>query len=302
MGNQALDVNSVFEQADLGITIRGSDWIFTVCSIMGACCLAVIGHSFTRPAHQRLFHQLIMVALFVGCVSNFAVASNLGQVPIQVEFVRGGKVVAAGTREIFYARYIDWFITTPLLLSALLLTASVSWSTLLAVILVDEAMVVCYLLGALTQTTYKWGFWTFGVAAFLYIAYSVLIVGRRGANNIGGTVRTTYNISGIVLITTLLLYPIAFGCSEGGNVIHPDSEAIFYGILDLLAKVVFPFLLLWGHRNISFESLGLNTTEAGRPVIREKGDYHASGIDGVGNGVDTQPTTANGANGATAAV
>jgi bacteriorhodopsin len=40
--------------------------------------------------------------------------------------------------------------------------------------------------------------------------------------------------------------------------IASDSEAIFYGILDLLAKPGFGALLLWGHRNIQLERLGLH--------------------------------------------
>lgn len=41
------------------------------------------------------------------------------------------------------------------------------------------------------------------------------------------------------------------------NVIAPDSEAVFYGVLDFLAKPVFGALLLWGHRNIDPARLGL---------------------------------------------
>lgn len=52
------------------------------------------------------------------------------------------------------------------------------------------------------------------------------------------------------------LYPIAWGLCEGGNLISPDSEAIFYGILDLLAKPVFGALLIWGHRGIDPARLG----------------------------------------------
>jgi bacteriorhodopsin len=36
--------------------------------------------------------------------------------------------------------------------------------------------------------------------------------------------------------TMWLLYPIAWGVSEGGNVIPPDSEAVFYGVLDIMTK------------------------------------------------------------------
>jgi bacteriorhodopsin len=53
------------------------------------------------------------------------------------------------------------------------------------------------------------------------------------------------------------LYPITWGLCEGGNYISPDSQAIFYGILDVLAKPVFGGLLIWGHRNIDPARLGL---------------------------------------------
>lgn len=45
---------------------------------------------------------------------------------------------------------------------------------------------------------------------------------------------------------------------EGGNYISPDSEAAFYGVLDVLAKPVFGALLIWGHRNIDPATLGLH--------------------------------------------
>lgn len=54
-----------------------------------------------------------------------------------------------------------------------------------------------------------------------------------------------------------MLYPIAWGLCEGGNVISPDSEAIFYGILDFLAKPCFGALLIWGHRNIDPATIGM---------------------------------------------
>lgn len=61
---------------------------------------------------------------------------------------------------------------------------------------------------------------------------------------------------GVWTIFLWFLYPIAWGLSEGGNVIAPDSEAVFYGILDICAKPIFGALLLWGHRNIDPARLG----------------------------------------------
>lgn len=83
--------------------------------------------------------------------------------------------VAGVNREIFYARYIDWYglnpqdrfyvtkltshrvITTPLLLMDLLLTAGLPWPTILWTIFLDEVMIVTGLIGALVKTRYKWG-------------------------------------------------------------------------------------------------------------------------------------------------
>ena len=71
----------------------------------------------------------------------------------------------------------------------------------------------------------------------------------------------TYIICSVWTIALWSIYPIAWGLSEGGNVISPDSEAIFYGVLDILAKPVFGTLLIIGHRNIDPRILGLNIRE-----------------------------------------
>jgi len=47
-----------------------------------------------------------------------------------------------------------------------------------------------------------------------------------------------------------MLYPLAWGLCEGGNVIPSDSEAMFYGILDQCATPVFSIMLVVGHWDI----------------------------------------------------
>jgi bacteriorhodopsin len=259
-GNEAIAVNdAVGPQADLAINNRGSDWYYTVCAIMGATTVAIMALSFRKPQTHRIFHYITAGITAVATVAYFSMGSNLGQTPIQAEFVRpfNSQVSAAGTREIFYARYIDWVITTPLLLLDLLLTAGVPLGTILVALLADEIMIVCGLVGALTRSSYKWGFWTFGMAAFFFVVYALLFDGRRHASALGGEPKKTYMMCGVWLIFLWFLYPIAWGLSEGGNVIHPDAEAIFYGILDIMAKPVFGALLLWGHRNIAPADIGL---------------------------------------------
>ncbi|KAI1404378.1 bacteriorhodopsin [Hypoxylon fuscum] len=289
-GNQALNTNSVIGQhANLEITNHGSDWYYTVCAVMGLFTLLFMAHSFTKPQGDRIFHYITAGITAVACIAYYAMGSNLGQVPIQAQFIRPASrwVGSAGSREIFYARYIDWMITTPLLLLDLLLTAGVPTPTILATLLADMIMIGTGLIGALTRTRYKWGFWVFGMASLFFIAYELLFDARRHANALGGAAKKTYMMCGVFLLFIWFLYPIAWGLGEGGNVIHPDGEAAFYGVLDILAKPIFGLLLLWGHRKISSSQLGLRIRNRSHIANGEKynhGDVQRDGIHPEGPG------------------
>ncbi|KAI4157855.1 MAG: hypothetical protein L6R39_000584 [Caloplaca ligustica] len=270
MGNGALAANGHpdpghgvnGQTSAIGITTHGSDWYWAVTAVMTVATFAFIGLSFTRPRSHRIFHYITAAITMVAAIAYFTMASDLGQTPIPVEFVRSNsKVSGTATnqnREIFYVRYIDWTITTPLLLLDLLLTAGMPWPTVLYTILIDEIMVITGLVGALVQSTYKFGYFAFGCVAFLWVAYTVTVTARKYASALGNDILRTYTICGVWTIFLWFLYPIAWGLSEGGNVIAPDSEAVFYGVLDIMAKPVFGALLLWGHRNIEPSRVGLH--------------------------------------------
>jgi bacteriorhodopsin len=166
----------------------------------------------------------------------------------------------------------------------ILLTAGLPWPTILYTIFMDEVMIITGLVGALVVSRYKWGYFVFGCAALFFIAWNVVFVGRKHSAAISREVGRTYLICAAWTIFLWFLYPIAWGLSEGGNVIAPDSEAIFYGILDVLAKPVFGVLLLMGHRNIDPATLGLRIHDYETSPQRyglEKGTHAAPGVGGV---------------------
>ena len=115
-------------------------------------------------------------------------ASDLGATPVPVEF-RG-----TGTRQIWvrfrlfdfamfstahtafvqYVRYIQWFISFPLLLLELLLATGLSLSDVFTTLFMAIVLVVTGLVAALVPSTYKWGYYTFGLLALFYI-WSVIL-------------------------------------------------------------------------------------------------------------------------------
>ncbi|KAH8776955.1 hypothetical protein BGZ57DRAFT_357872 [Hyaloscypha finlandica] len=260
--NDALNANpNVFlypQTSDINITTHGSDWLWAVTAVMALTTIIFMGLSFTVPRRNRIFHYITASITLVAAISYFTMASNLGYAAIPVEFQRSNPVVSGMLREIFYVRYIDWVVTTPLLLMDVLLTAGLPWPTILYTILMDEVMVITGLVGALVASSYKWGYFVFAMFALFFIAYNVCWVGRKHAAHIGGAVNSTYLSCGLWTIFLWFIYPIAWGLCEGGNVISPDSEAVFYGVLDILAKPVFGAILLFGHRNIDPTQIGLH--------------------------------------------
>lgn len=68
-------------------------------------------------------------------------------------------------------RYIQWFITFPLLLLSVLLSTGLSLSDIMTTLFMGITVVITGLVGALVASTYKWGFYVFGSFALFYVWY-----------------------------------------------------------------------------------------------------------------------------------
>jgi len=277
MVNKALQLNGPTAStghADIAITTHGSDWYFTVAAVMAFSTLVFWGLAFRKPRTQRLFYYITAGITMVSAIAYFTEGSNLGWVAIPVEWIRSDSKVRGFARQIFWVRYIDYFVTLPLILLNLLLTAALPWPTILYTILINWIMVVSLLVGTLVHSTYKWGYFTFGTVSYLFLAYTMLWSARQHAADLGGSIYRTYLKGACLVFFLWLLYPVAWGCSEGGNIIAPDSEAVFYGIIDILSKPVFGALLLWGHQDIELAHIGLDIRDVVNDTTNPRSDHH----------------------------
>ena len=66
-------------------------------------------------------------------------------------------------------RYIQWFINAPLIVLILLLTTGLPLSDIFLTVFMIIVTVVTGLSGALTPTSYKWGFFVFGILTLFYV-------------------------------------------------------------------------------------------------------------------------------------
>lgn len=121
----------------------------------------------------------------------------------------------------------------------------------------------------------------------LYVFWNVAREGRLHAKRLGNDIYKVYLICGVWTLFLWVLYPIAWALCEGGNVISPDSEAIFYGVLDFLAKPIFSVMLIIGHWKIDPARMGLRIRDVDDDSLhyRSSVDHNKERNEVVGIGI-----------------
>ncbi|BFZ58632.1 hypothetical protein PYCC9005_005696 [Savitreella phatthalungensis] len=216
-------------------------WVVFVLMLLATASYVVLALRVQKEL--RLFHYITSFITLTAAMSYYAMATHAGTTFTSVGHDH--------YRQIFYARYIDWTITTPLLLLDLALLAGLSGIDLIALVFADLGMIVTGLFASLeANRKYSWGWYAIACIFFLYIIYILVISGRVSANTRGQKVAKLYDSVAFFTIILWTLYPIAWGVSEGAAILSVDQEIGFYAVLDVLAKGVFGLWLLTGHQNI----------------------------------------------------
>jgi len=245
------------EAGDVG---KRTLWVVVV--LMAISSLAFYGMAYRVPVQKRLFHILTAFITTFAFLSYFAMATGDGIGTTSYTETETHKRVPDThqdyIRAVYWARYVDWSITTPLLLLDLALLAGLSGANILVTVVADLIMILCGLFAAFGNGAGQtWGWYAWACIAYLVIVYQLAMNGRAAVASKDSKTKTFYaSIGGFTLILWTL-YPIIWGLTEGGHVINVDSEIVAYAVLDILAKPVFGFWLLFTHDSMSSTSPSL---------------------------------------------
>lgn len=106
-------------------------------------------------------------------------------------------------REVYWARYVDWSVTTPLLLLDLCLLAGLSGANILVAIVADVIMILTGLFAAFTANNEgaKWGWYAMACLAYLVVIYQLAYNGRGVVKNKDSKTATFFSaIAGYTLV------------------------------------------------------------------------------------------------------
>ena len=215
-------------------------WLTTIIMLIGGLAILLTGKRRTKS--EELHTVLHGIVPIIAACSYFSMAIGQGAVVLPI---LGNPVGDHTTRIFYFARYVDWTFTTPLLLITLAMTAMHAGpkrtGAVAGVVLADVMMILTALFfGASEILWIKWTWFIISCVAFLGVYY-VIWVSLMQANALErDDIRTTYRRNAMILSVLWLIYPVVLLFSPDGLYSISSTFAIAcIAILDVLAKVVY---------------------------------------------------------------
>ncbi|KAF2007302.1 family A G protein-coupled receptor-like protein [Amniculicola lignicola CBS 123094] len=230
-------------------------WVVFVLMTISSAVFAAM--SWRVPVGKRLYHVITTLITIFAAISYFAMATGAGTSLNHIVHRTVNKHVPDTYdeiyRQVYWARYVDWSLTTPLLLLDLALLAGLNGAHITMAVIADLIMILTGLFAAFGTegTPQKWGWYTIACVAYLVVVWHLGVNGRVTAAAKGSKVGKFFAaIAGFTLIIWTA-YPIVWGIADGARIVSVDGEIMAYAVLDILAKPVFGFWLLITHSRMS---------------------------------------------------
>jgi bacteriorhodopsin len=268
--------------SDLVITSMQETWLWigTAGMALGAILILVLGRGLGKHSHHAV--TSFFVCAIAACFY-LLMAQGQGDVIItakDVVLTPEGLAVDVESRLVYFARYIDWVVTTPLLLIGLLgvgLAAVKSagedvrqrTGLFAGVIGADILMIVTGLFGALSlDSTHKYVWFIVSCVFFLAVLFVVWGPIRTSAKAQGGGIAALYDKLLFILTGLWFVYPVLWLLgTEGTETISLNTEVAVFAVIDLLAKVGFGVVLVTGVKGLM--SGGSADAETGRAAVTD---------------------------------
>jgi len=234
----------------------GERTLWVVFVVMLVATIVFTGMAWSVPISKRLYHVVTTMIVIFASLSYFAMAAGHG-VSYHKTVVKEQHKHVPDTekdiyRQVYWARYVDWSVTTPLLLLDLALLAGLNGGQIFITIVADIIMILTGLFAAFgsEDTPQKWGWYAIACIAYLVVIWMLVVHGRGAAQAKGGKVGNFFAAIGGFTLIIWTVYPIIWGIADGSRNMDVDEEIIAYAVLDILAKPIFGAWLLFTHSSI----------------------------------------------------
>ncbi|EMA63572.1 bacteriorhodopsin [Halorubrum kocurii] len=233
-------------------------WAWIGVLAMGAGTIPPLWAWFSRSSETGESHAVYYATLAgvtgVAALAYLAMALGFG-------------TVATPGGDLPVARYLDWLITTPLLLLYLGLLARPSRRVLAGLIAVDVVIIAGGIAAVVTAGTLSWGLFAVASAAYAVLVYGLLVSLPRSASAETDRVRAVFGTLRNITVVLWTLYPVVWLLAPTGlGLLTPATEMLLFVYLDIVSKVGFVVVAVAGAD--ALDRLGAESgLDAGREFV-----------------------------------
>ncbi len=219
--------------------MTSSAMLYITAAVMTAGGLLILLVGKHRTPLEQLHSMCHGIVPLIAACSYLAMATGQGSVLLPTDAAHGS------TRILYYARYVDWTFTTPLLLLTLTMSAMHNGpkraGPILGVILADLMMIVtAFAFGASEVPAVKWTWFLVSCLAFVGVYYVLFVPNMQANASERSDVRRTYRRHAAILSVIWLIYPLILAVAPDGADLIGDAAAVLgIAVIDVVAKVVY---------------------------------------------------------------
>jgi bacteriorhodopsin len=140
----------------------------------------------TALQKKRAIHTITTLVLITSSISYFAMATGHAvswkRDTFNYHHHDEGYSAKVVFRQVFWARFVDWAITTPLLLLNVGLLSGMAGAHIVMLVAADLVLVLSGLFAAMSNTqTQHWGWYTIACLGYIFVAWHLLVNSRVSA-------------------------------------------------------------------------------------------------------------------------
>jgi len=207
-----------------------------------------------RDTRLKKFYVVTTFIAAIAFTNYLAMATGFGLFELQVPY-------QSEALDIYWPRYTDWVLTTPLLLYDLALLAGADRETIATLVGLDVMMILTGLVGTAASNPIALGgdtilgaqahrivWWGVSCGFFLVLILFLFRGLSDRATQLSGETQSTFKLLRNMILVLWFAYPVVWIIgTEGLGVVNLGIETALFMVLDLTAKVGFGFVLLRSH-------------------------------------------------------
>ncbi|OJJ51756.1 hypothetical protein ASPZODRAFT_88482 [Penicilliopsis zonata CBS 506.65] len=235
---------------EIGTTGQRTLWVVVVLMALSSLVFYVL--TARAPLPKRTFHTLVSLSTTISFFVYLALATGEGITWKRDRIHESHKHVPDTHeyyfRQVFWLRYVNWFLTGPLALLSLTLLSGLPGAYFVVAVAADWAMLGTGLLGTFAgHKNVRWVWFALSCISYMVLAHHIILHGQRAANNKDVQTKRFYGSMASVSLLVKVLYPIALAAGALDLKISLDTETVLFAILDIFAQGLLGYWLLLAH-------------------------------------------------------